>query len=204
MTFQPNLGFDRLGRGAARRFRVMGALYFVGLILFGSFSAIAQEAPLPAYRVKSAFLYNFAKFIQWPPRSFSSPTAPLVIGVIGRNPFGAYLNELEGKAVGGHKIEIETFNTAADALAGHCHVLFIGDRKRAAKIVEDLHNTDVLTVTDEADTDSFQSVGAVINLITTANRTVHFEINVDAARRAELKINSSLLNLAKIVRDGRA
>ena len=66
--------------------------------------------------------------------------------------------------------------------------------------MDQLKYVDVLTVTDEIE--GFQSVGAVINLVTAANRTVHFEINVDAARRAELKINSSLLNLAKIVRDG--
>lgn len=177
---------------------------FIGMILFAPFCR--SETAVPVYELKAAFLYNFAKFIQWPPSAFPSADAPLVIGVIGHNPFGNYLDPLQKYRVGSHQIQIQEFDDADQVRRGNCHVLFIGDRKRAANIVAELQtvHADVLTVTDEVDTDSFQSDGAVINLVTTANRTVHFEINVDAARRAELKINSSLLNLAKIVRDGKA
>jgi hypothetical protein len=178
-------------------------LLLVGILLSSSFTALAQQGPLPEYEVKSAFLYNFAKFIQWPPGRFENASDPLVVGVYGKNPFNGFLKALEGKFIGTHKIVITHVESPAEAR--HCHILFIGvDKARGARLVEELRGYNVLTVTDEMEIEGFQSVGAVINLTTTANRTVHFEINVDAARRAELKINSSLLNLAKIVRDGRA
>lgn len=204
MRVKPVLWLRRAGRNVAQRFHVARTVLLAGLLLFAPFCR--ANSALPVYELKSAFLYNFAKFIQWPPRTFPTADAPLVIGVIGHNPFGDYLNELQGRRIGGHQIQIEQFDNASEARKENCHVLFIGDRKRTAKIITELEtaHADVLTVTDEVDTDSFQSAGAVINLVTTANRTVHFEINVDAARRAELKINSSLLNLAKIVRDGKA
>lgn len=204
MRVKPVLGIRNAGRDVARRFHVARAVLFIGVLLFAPFCR--AETAVPVYELKAAFLYNFAKFIQWPPTAFASADTPLVVGVIGHNPFGNYLNELQKYRVGSHPIEIEQFDDAEQARKGNCHVLFIGDHKQTAKIVAELQSAhaDVLTVTDEVDTDSFQSDGAVINLVTTANRTVHFEINVDAARRAELKINSSLLNLAKIVRDGKA
>jgi YfiR/HmsC-like len=203
MRLNPLPGFGRAARQCARRFYVALMLLLVGTLFSSSFTAVAQQGPLPEYEVKSAFLYNFAKFIQWPPGRFENATDPLVVGIYGKNPFNGFLKALEGKMIGTHKIIIEHVETVADAR--HCHILFIGlDKTRGARVVEELQGYNVLTVTDEMEIEGFQSVGAVINLTTTANRTVHFEINVDAARRAELKINSSLLNLAKIVRDGRA
>lgn len=197
------MGFGRAARKATQCFHIAMALFLSGLFLFPP--VCRAETALPVYEVKSAFLYNFAKFIQWPGQAFVTPDAPLVIGIVGHNPFGDYLDRLQGRMIGNHQIQIEKFENAASARKGRCQMLFIADNRRVAKIVDELDSAhaDVLTITDEADTDSFQSTGAVINLVTTANRTVHFEINVDAARRAELKINSSLLNLAKIVRDGR-
>ena len=203
MSLEPILGLGRKARKGARRFPVVASLFLLTCITVGSLPAAVHDDSLPAYKVKSAFLYNFAKFIQWPARKFDKPDAPLIIGVIGGNPFGPYLAELQDKPIGAHHIRIEIYASARDAR--NCHILFIKEnRTRAARIIGDLHADNVLTVTDEVDEDSFKSVGAVINLVTTANKTVHFEINVDAARRAELQINSSLLNLAKIVRDGKA
>jgi hypothetical protein len=202
MSLELVLGIALQARQRTRRFHVVKLLLLIACVSFGNLSAIALEEAAPAYKIKSAFLYNFAKFIQWPPKRFDAPDAPLIIGVIGGNPFGDYLTELQRQTIGAHRIQVEIYSSAREAR--HCHVLFIKEpRARATKIIEELRSEDVLTVTDEVDEDSFKSEGAVINLVTTANKTVHFEINVDAARRAELNINSSLLNLAKIVRDGK-
>ncbi|MDB6057064.1 MAG: hypothetical protein JWO95_908 [Verrucomicrobiales bacterium] len=201
MRLNPFTGFGRAARQCIRRVHVVAVLLLIGVA--SSFCARGQEGRLPEYQVKSAFLYNFAKFIQWPQGRFDSPIAPLIVGIYGKNPFRDYSKDLETKTVGGHRIIVQRIETIEQAR--HCHVLFIGtDKARATRMVEQLSGSNVLTVTDEMEIEGFQSVGAVINLTTTGNRTVHFEINVDAARRAELKINSSLLNLAKIVRDGRA
>lgn len=202
MSCEPITGFEQAARTNARRFYVVASLLLLMCPGFGASVLAAPDEPLPAYEVKSAFLYNFAKFIQWPPKKFIASRGPLIIGVIGRNPFGHYITDLQDKPIGTHRIKVE-FYTSVDE-ARRCHLLFIKDsRARATRIVDELRDADVLTVTDEIDEDSFKSVGAVINLTTTANKTVRFEINVDAARRAELEINSSLLNLAKIVRDGK-
>lgn len=203
MSLEPVLGLGRKARKGVRRLHVVTSLSLLACFSFGNLSSAAQDLPLPAYQIKSAFLYNFAKFIQWPPKKFDGPNSPVIIGVIGGNPFGDYLIDLQRQTIGSHPIRVEIYNSARDA--HHCHVLFINEpHARAVKIVDELRYDDILTVTDEADEDSFKSEGAVINLVTTAKKTVHFEINVDAARRAELNINSSLLNLAKIVRDGKA
>jgi hypothetical protein len=203
MRLNPVLGFGRGARQCARRFHVAAVLFVIAALLSPGFSLYADDAPLPEYRVKSLFLYNFAKFIQWPSSKFDSPKAPLVIGIYGKNPFNDFLKDLEGKSSGSHKIVVRPISSPTEAR--RCHIVFIGDSaKRITKLVSQLKGDNILTVTDEMEIEGFQSAGAVINLVTRANRTVHFEINVDAARRAELKINSSLLNLAKIVRDGRA
>jgi hypothetical protein len=202
MRFSPVLGSGRFAGNGARYFRIARCVFLLGLLLSTNFSVQvqAQDGPLPQYQVKSAFLYNFAKFIQWPPDRFERPDSPIVIGVIGNNPFGEYLEALRGKPIGTHEIVIEKVENAEQARK--CHVLFVGEKgKKAANIIQKLDRAEVLTVTDEMD--EFQDVGAVVNLVT-SDKHVHFEINVDAAQRAQLKINSSLLNLAKIVRDGKA
>ena len=204
MSLKLVLGLGRKARERARRFHVVTLLLVLTSVHFTNISAAGKEEPLPAYEIKSAFLYNFARFIQWPSKKFDQPDSPLIIGIIGANPFGDYLAKLEDKAkpIGSHHIKVEIYSSAKDAR--NCQILFIAaPHARTVKIIEQLRGYDVLTVTDEVDEDSFKSEGAVINLVTTAKKTVRFEINVDAARRAELNINSSLLNLAKIVRDGK-
>jgi hypothetical protein len=190
---------------ASRIARLAHWLAVVLLLAMAVLPGRGQDGALPEAEVKAAFLYNFAKFIQWPPRCFDGPKAKLVIGIIGTDSLGKYLDQLEGKAINGHEIEVKRLAPNAFEEAKHCHVLFIGEDHRAAQgLVQrlDKAESDVLTVTDEVD--GFPSVGAVINLVKSPDNRVRFEINVDAARRAELKINSSLLNLARIVRDGKA
>ena len=89
-------------------------LLFVGAFLT-SLSLQAQEAALPEYKIKSIFLYNFAKFIKWPSGRFETPAAPLVIGIYGKNPFHNFVKDLEEKSVGKHKIVIEQISSVAAA-----------------------------------------------------------------------------------------
>ena len=192
-------------RRASRTGRLASWLAVVLLFVAAVFPGRGQDGALPESEVKAVFLYNFAKFIQWPPRCFDGPKAKLVIGIIGTDSLGKYLDQLTGKEINGHPIEVKRLPPNAFEEAKRCHVLFIGeDRHEAQALVQRLQKaeSDVLTVTDEVD--GFPSVGAVINLVKSSDNRVRFEINVDAARRAELKINSSLLNLARIVRDGKA
>ena len=150
------------------------------------------------YPVKLAFLYNFTKFIEWPPGSYRDPGAPLAICIVGRDPFGADIEgDLRTRIVGTHPVELLTLKTT-DSLTA-CHMVFVPvtEEDQANKIVKDLKGSSTLTV---GETEGFAELGGIINL-TVAGNKVHFEVNQLAAQRAGLKISSKLLSLAKIVTD---
>jgi hypothetical protein len=152
------------------------------------------------YEIKSAVLYNFVKFVNWPGKSCTLPSAPIVIGVLGKDPFGASLDLIAGQKIGNHPIQIERYASTKD-IAANCHVLFISsaERDHVTEIIHTLDCRPVLTVCDGID--DFAKVGAVMNLIKTQDGRVRFEINVDAAKRADLRVDSALLNLATLVRE---
>jgi len=160
-------------------------------------SAWAQSDDDAEYRVKLAFLYNFAQFIQWPPEAFSDPAAPLTICVAGQNPFqGESEQELRGRTVGGHPIAIKRLRLNDDPRT--CHMIFVraSEKKPAEKLIAAVRGTSTLTV---GETQGFAELGGDINLTLSQNK-LRFEINLDAAQQTRLKISSKLLALAKVVR----
>lgn len=150
------------------------------------------------YRIKAAFLYNFAKFTRWPAESFRDSDAPLDICVFGQDPFGAALQSIAGKTIRGRKVAVHRVDSV-EAGAG-CHLLFISDSeaRRLTGILKSLRGRPVLTIADMPD---FARAGGIINLKTNQDDKVRFEINVGTAKRAGLKISSKLLNLAEITRN---
>ncbi|MBI5639656.1 MAG: YfiR family protein [Nitrospirae bacterium] len=170
------------------------------LALFLSFPAIrayAEPGPFDEYAVKAAFLYNFAKFVEWPPSSFKDSHAQLIIYIIGIDPFGDKLDVLADKTVSGRKLLIR--RVAAYDDLGKCHILFISrsEKDQLGNILKAIKNRNVLTVSE---LNNFCSSGGIINLFLEGDR-VRFEINQRAAERAGLKISSHLLNLAKVYRE---
>lgn len=162
-------------------------------------AAYAQVAA--EYQVKAAFLYNFAKFVEWPPGHWRDPSAPFWLCVIGEDPFGADLDQtVRGKSVNGREVRIAR-SGRADNLPP-CDVLFISasEQGRLPAILAALGGRQVLTVGDVA---RFAQVGGMINLTLVGN-SVRFEVNVDAAERAGLRISSQLLRLATVIRSGSA
>ena len=157
------------------------------------FTARGQDTPLSEYRLKAAFIYNFAKFVEWPPEAFADTNAPVVIGIVGENKFGNELNQIvQNKTINGHPLEVKTISDLAEA--AKCHILFISDseKKRYAEIVAGLHNTPVLTI---GETDTFIGSGGIINFVRAENK-IRFQINDPAAKAVGLKISSKLLSLA--------
>lgn len=147
------------------------------------------------YSVKAAFIYNFAKFIEWPAGSFEEDD-PIVIGVLGRDSFTAVLDKtVAGKTVRERKIEVKPISSAEEALK--CHILFIGETDiiTMTGIIEDLDRTPVLTVSDLG---KFAERGGMIQLEMDQGR-VRFEINLAATERVGLKPSSQLLKLARII-----
>jgi hypothetical protein len=153
--------------------------------------ACAQETPPPEYRVKAAFLWNFAKFIQWPTNAFTNDAAPFIIGVLEENPFGDDLEKtVRGKQINTRPITVKTFRTAAEAR--ECHMLFISEKNRLAEIFKTLRGAPVLTV---GETEKFNETGGMINFVFEGNK-IRFQINDDAAKAENLNISSKLLSLA--------
>jgi hypothetical protein len=168
---------------------------FIG-VLFGWLSSggliFAQTNDASEYDVKGAFLCNLAKFVEWPTNTFSSASAPLLIGIYGKNSFTNNLAEFTyGKSIEGHRIVVRKVSINE---LNQCQVLFIGESKQSKlnTILRKLNDSPVLTVTEEVD--PFKS-GMMINF-TEKDGQIRFEINTHAAKRAGLKISSKLLNLA--------
>ena len=153
----------------------------------------AAPAPPTEYEIKAAFLYKFASFVEWPNKSFSSSNSPIVIGVLGQDPFGSVLDRtIEGKTIDGRRFAVKRAAESADLKT--CHILFISSSERTSikKILSDVKGASVLTV---GDVEGLVERGVIINF-NVANNKVGFEINVNAAKRAGLKISSKLLKLA--------
>ena len=165
------------------------------LLLGAAFPAYAQ-APVPdEYQVKAAFLFNFAKFVEWPPEAFATADEPIGICVLGQNPFGAVLEEtVRGKFIGKRSFEVRQISNAQQA--GSCHMVFVSasEGTRSHALLAGLKNKQVLTVVE---TDGVNSEGGVIGLSLKDGR-VRIEIDPGAAERARLRISSKLLSLANI------
>jgi hypothetical protein len=181
------MGVRELQRGAVRRVGVLLALT-VGL---GTATVLAVQAP--EYDVKAAFLYNFAKFVEWPASTFAGPAAPIRICVVGSNPFGGHLQAFtRGKQVNGRTIAVRTGVPIASARS--CQMVFVSpsERGRTEAILAQLAGRPVLTVGDTAD---FADQGGIIGLSMDESH-VRFQINMVAARRAKLKLSSQVLKVA--------
>jgi hypothetical protein len=163
----------------------------------GMWCAQAGAAEIDEYQVKAAFLFNFAKFVEWPAQAFKSAGSPIEICVLGPNPFGFSLaNAVEGKVVGNRQFVVRDVRDAQQA--GDCHILFVSAAAwiRSQAHLGEIKKCCVLTV---GETGEFIPRGGMINLRLEDAR-VRVEINPDAAARAGLRISSKLLSLAEIWR----
>lgn len=161
--------------------------------------ARAQAPPPTEYQVKAAFLFNFSQFVDWPAASFADSRSPLVIGVLGDDPFGATLDEIvRGEIVNGRALVVRRYQSL-DQL-DTCHILFI-DRSQDSQldaIVAALKGRSVLTV---GDFESFAQRGGMIRFATVGNK-IRLRVNLAAAQQAKLTISSKLLRPAQIVEAG--
>lgn len=168
----------------------------MALLLAAWFSGPAQAAVSREYEIKAIFLYNFAQFVDWPPGAFRDENAPVVIGVLGEDPFGTSLDEaVRGETVKGRPLVVRRFSRIEDVTT--CHVLFISQSEtaRLGQIMAALKGRSILTV---GDTEEFSRRAGMIRLATENNK-VRLRINVDAAKAADLAISSKLLRPAEIV-----
>ncbi len=179
------------GEPAARGARRLAGFLLALTLGFGT--ALAQETQLTEAKLKAAFLFNFAKFVEWPPAAFAGTNTPITIGILGESSFSGDLEAtVRGKTINYRAIVVKTIPSTAEAT--NCQVLFmaITDKIKIQQIISSLGAASVLTV---GDADHFTEAGGMINFLKEGNK-VRFEINEAAAKRAGLKISSKLLNLA--------
>jgi hypothetical protein len=168
-------------------------------VLAAAAPGVSAQVTSGEYELKAAFLFNFAKFIDWPPSSFASPQANFSICILGNDPFGSAMDDLlRGKTIGNRAVEIIRRNEVAEVR--HCQVVFISpsEKGRVKEILDGLKGTNALVV---GETPGFAAAGGAIQFAIEENH-VHFLINTDAADRAGLKVSSKLLSLAHLVHDG--
>ncbi len=158
-------------------------------IAVGTRGAAAGSASLE-YAVKASYLYKFAPFVEWPPRSFVAPDSPLRICVAGTDPFGAVLADaVKGQQVEGHPITVEHPDMPAEMM--QCHILFVGKTAAPADLLRAVAGRPILTVTDR----SHGVAGGMIEF-TLVDGRVRFAIDDAAATASGVQISSKLLELA--------
>jgi hypothetical protein len=165
-----------------------GLLVTVALCIAQGFGSAQQ---VEEYELKAAFLYKFASFVEWPG---GLSEGPVCIGIIGDDPFGAVLDRaISGKAVSGRRFVVKRFRFGQDTEA--CQILFVSssEKKRMRAALNRVPTLGTLTV---GEMPGFCENGGIINF-ETANNMVRFEINLEAAERAQLKISSKLINVAR-------
>jgi hypothetical protein len=158
--------------------------------------AAAAATVAREYELKAVFLFNFTQFVDWPSESFAGPQSPLLICVLGDDPYGSYLDDtVRGEKAGGHPLAVERYTRVEDV--ADCHVLFISasQAKQMTGIVQQLRGRSILTVSNAADSDTR---GSVVRFATDSNR-IRLRIDMQAAHAAHLEISSKLLRAAEIV-----
>jgi hypothetical protein len=148
------------------------------------------------YQLKAAFLYNFAKFIDWPFEAFATADSEFIFCIIGVTPLDSILEKIaEDKTIQGRKPVVKRLSRHTEVRT--CHILFIARSERSSlgEILELLEGCSAVSVSETA---SFAQQGGIIEFFISKNK-LHFKINVDAAQRVGLTISSELLKLARIV-----
>ena len=182
-----------------RRLTILIALLGMTLNITSPADAQSGDADSSEYLIKAGFIYNFAKFVEWPSAAFSQADSPIVIGVLGTDPFGNVLDRIvEGKKLGPRGFVVRRYKWGKDVKdLKDCKILFVSssERTHVDEILQSVKGLPILTV---GETPGFAERGGVIRFTLEDNR-VRFEVNVDAAHQADLNISSRLLTLAKII-----
>lgn len=172
----------------------MAAVLLAAALLAGPVRAARSPEKDAEYGVKAAFLYNFAKFVDWPPSAF--PERRFNLCILGDDPFGHLLDDIVANdSVDGRPIAVQRGARLADLPS--CHILFVGrlEHERRHDVLATLRGAAVLTV---GDADGFLADGGMVNFFLEANK-VRFEVDRAAVDKSPLKLSSKLLRVARLV-----
>jgi predicted TIM-barrel enzyme len=182
--------------------RLTLAIVVLSISLNCAYEAKAQtsdSSDSSEYLIKAGFIYNFAKFVEWPASAFPQSDSPIVIGILGTDPFGSTIDRIVGdKKIGPHAFVVKRLKWAKDLKElKDCKILFVSssEKMHVDELLQTVKSMSILTV---GETPGFAERGGIIRFTLEDNR-VHFEVNVEAAHQADLSISSRLLTLARIV-----
>jgi hypothetical protein len=187
--------------------RLRAALAILPILLAGAWLNAQNTSGSSEYLIKAGFIYNFANLVQWPSTSFAQPDSPIVIVILGEDHFGTTLDHaLEGKKVNARPFVIKRARSVFELQRTlgpqkDCQILYVSSSEmpHLGEAIQVLKGAPVLTI---GETPGFARSGGIINLILEDNK-VRFEVNVEAAKEADLNLSSRLLALARIVPQGR-
>jgi len=171
-------------------------LWLLGV--FGIGGVVLGEGLPQEYEVKAQCLYHFAKYVEWPSNEFSASNAPITICVIGDGRFAEMLTGVvAGKTIDGHPVAVQSIEREDESRK--CQILFVSytENKRLDRILGAINASPVLTV---GEGNAFAQGGGIISFVI-RNQKVRFDIDLDAANQAGLKISSRLLSLADTVHE---
>ena len=157
-------------------------------------TAHGQEKAIGEYHVKAAFIYNLAKFVEWPDTSLDKKST-LTIYILGDAPFGRALDTIRGKTIKRKTVVVKKTNSLNILKNGDILFISNSEKERLEQILNGISCLPILTV---GDTESFAKNGVIVNFYI-EDKKVRFEINIEAANRAGLRISSNLLKLGKII-----
>ena len=177
--------------------RYLAALISIAILVsaVNPLFAKAKEPLLYEHQIKAAFLYNFAKFVQWPESAFVDPESPIIICILGKGPIVGALQGITGKTVRGRKIIISYSKNIRSVK--ECHILFVAqsEKNRIKHTINNIKGKPVLTVSD---VNNFVKAGGMIGMVRVENK-IRFHINLVSAQDSGLTISSQLLKLAQSV-----
>ena len=177
-----------------RRFSlVLFPFFFLGL-----FGVPSLAGEFPEYLLKAQLLIRIAEFVDWPDGTFSSPKEPFIIAIVGKDPFGTYLETLARKEkIKDRPIILRRF--APDADPAPCHMLFVANAEQyhLERILSRISGSSVLIV---GDTETMTKKGVHVGFLMIGGR-IRFQINLRSAKACRLVIASQLLRLATKITD---
>jgi hypothetical protein len=190
------------GKALMRRSRLIVAVLLCLSLAVGVNAQSSDSAASSEYLIKAGFIYNFAQLVQWPSTAFSQADSPIVIGILGTDPFGTTIDRVvENKKLDGRNLVVKRLRWGKDLKdLRECNILFVSssEKEHIPDLVNMLKWLPILTI---GETPGFATRGGIINLTLEDNK-VRFEVNIEAAKQANLNISSRLLALARIVPQG--
>lgn len=176
------------------------SLCFLASVFFAGSTAAqgeAEKSPLDEYQVKAAFLYRLPSFIEWPDEAWTADDEPFYACVLGRDPFGEYIDHFDGKQVRGRRFTVRRLESLAARET--CHLIFVSREDSSKLRSEDLAAGSswrfALTVGEGRE---FAARGGIISFVV-ANKRVGLAVNLDASYSAGLRLSSKLLDVASIL-----